>query len=199
MAFEEVGPETTLKSIIAFVLLKQSCLSHEDKKKVLTITNGVLEKTAIEGAMRSLSTKVLTGAGSTEKKKVYRTNFIEPEEAEQMKESGYNQAFTMTYEEADDMTQEALRVWQLGGMQMQWLFRLSRKILKNCFRIFQICIQPLFHIMKPVLASPRGSATEDFGLQVKRALVRATSGISVGAARTIEKGVQKAKMNSYKG
>ena len=46
VAFNEVGPDTTLKLIIAFVLLKQSCLSHEDKKKVLSITNGVLEKTA---------------------------------------------------------------------------------------------------------------------------------------------------------
>lgn len=60
----------------------------------ITSTNGVLEKTAIEGAMRSLSTNVLTGPGSSEKKKVYPTNFSE--------------AFAMTYEEEDDVSQEAI-------------------------------------------------------------------------------------------
>ena len=76
VAFEEVGQDTTLKSIKAFVLLKQSNLGPEDKKKVLTITNGQFEKTAIENAMRSLSTNVLTGGG-TDRKKVYPTNFVE--------------------------------------------------------------------------------------------------------------------------
>lgn len=70
VAFDEVGPDTTLKSVAAFVLLKQSCLSHEDKKKVLTMTNGVMETTAIEGAMRSLSANALNSSGSQEKKGV---------------------------------------------------------------------------------------------------------------------------------
>ena len=75
-AFEEVGQDTTLKSVIAFVLLKQSNLTHEDKKKILTMTNGVFEKDAIANAMRSLSTSVLSGPGS-EKKKVYPTNYVD--------------------------------------------------------------------------------------------------------------------------
>jgi len=35
VAFEEVGADTTLKTVVAFVLLKQSSLNHEDKKKIL--------------------------------------------------------------------------------------------------------------------------------------------------------------------
>ena len=76
MAFEDVGPETTLKAIKAFVLLKQSNLGHEDKKKVLTMTNGAFDERAIEKAMRSLSTSVLTGS-LQERKKVYPTNYVE--------------------------------------------------------------------------------------------------------------------------
>ena len=107
VAFDEVGPDTTLKSVMAFVLLKQSSLNHEDKKKVLTITNGVLEKTAIEGAMRSLSTNVLTGQGSVEKKKVYPTNFIETEENEPPRDSGTGQAYVLQQEE-EELTQDAI-------------------------------------------------------------------------------------------
>ena len=76
VAFEEVGQDTTLKSVIAFVLLKQSSLTHEDKKKILTMTNGMFDNDAIANAMRSLSTSVLSGPGA-EKKKVYPTNFVE--------------------------------------------------------------------------------------------------------------------------
>ena len=108
VAFDEVGPDTTLKSVMAFVLLKQSSLNHEDKKKVLTITNGVLEKTAIEGAMRSLSTNVLTGQGSVEKKKVYPTNFIETEENEPSRDSGSGQAYVLQQEEDEELTQDAI-------------------------------------------------------------------------------------------
>ena len=100
VAFDEVGPDTTLKSVIAFILLKQSNLSHEDKKKVLTMTSGVLEKTAVEGAMRSLSTNVLTGSGNMEKKKIYPTNYIEPDEPEVPKEA--NQAYAVNVDDEDE-------------------------------------------------------------------------------------------------
>ena len=62
VAFEEVG-EVTLKDVRAFILLRQCALSNEDKKKILTMTSGVLEIQLVEQAMRSLSTKVLTSAG----------------------------------------------------------------------------------------------------------------------------------------
>ena len=106
VAFDEVGPDTTLKSVIAFILLKQSSLNHEDKKKVLTMTNGVLEKTALEEAMRSLSTNVMTGPGSTEKKKIYPTNFIEPDEMEFNKD--INQTYAMGHEDEEELTYETI-------------------------------------------------------------------------------------------
>lgn len=108
VAFDEVGHDTTLKSVIAFVLLKQSSLSNEDKKKVLTMTSGVLETTAVEGAMRSLSTSVLNTAGTTEKKKIYPTNYVEPEEMDNSKDLGTSQAFFMNQEEDEELTPEML-------------------------------------------------------------------------------------------
>ena len=76
VAFEEVGLDTTLKAVKAFVLLKKSNLGNEDKKKVLTMTKGHFDEKVIEHAMRSLSTSVLTGS-MNDKKKVYPTNFVD--------------------------------------------------------------------------------------------------------------------------
>ena len=84
VSFDDVGGETTLKSVKAFVLLKQSNLNSEDKKKILTMTNGVMDVELVSNAMRSLSTKVLSGP--EEKKKVYPTNHVETEEEESMSE-----------------------------------------------------------------------------------------------------------------
>ena len=55
-------------------MLRQSGLSAEDKKKILMMTNGQLELSKVDQAMRSLSTCVLLGPGET-KKKVYPINF----------------------------------------------------------------------------------------------------------------------------
>lgn len=90
VAFDELGPDTTIKPVKAFVLLKQSSLSNDDKKKVFTIASGVLEVGAVENAMRSLSTNVLLRAGIGEKKKAHPTNYIEPEEDPTMQQS-FNQ------------------------------------------------------------------------------------------------------------
>ena len=49
-------------------MLRQSGLSSEDKKKILTMTNGKLDLTAVDQAMRSLSTRVLMGPGESKKK-----------------------------------------------------------------------------------------------------------------------------------
>lgn len=76
LAVEEVGADTTLKTVVAFALLKQSSLTREDKKKILTMTGGNFDKDSIANAMRSLSTSVLSGSG-TEKKRVYPTASIE--------------------------------------------------------------------------------------------------------------------------
>ena len=73
VAIEEVGLDTTLKAVKAFVLLKQSNLGNEDKKNVLTMTKGHFDEKVIEHAMRSLSTSVLTGSQMRKRKFIPRT------------------------------------------------------------------------------------------------------------------------------
>ena len=75
-AFDEIADDVTVKQMQAFVMLRQSGLSSEDKKKILTMTNGKLDLTAVDQAMRSLSTRVLMGPGES-KKKNYPINFSE--------------------------------------------------------------------------------------------------------------------------
>ena len=81
VAFQELG-EVNVQDMKAFILLRQSALNPEDKKKVITLTRGKLEASQIEGAMRSLATKVLGGGTAEIKKKTYPVNFVEedPEE-----------------------------------------------------------------------------------------------------------------------
>ena len=136
VAFEELGPDTTIKSVKAFVLLKQSSLSSDDKKKILTMTSGVLEVGAVENAMRSLSTNVLLGAGIGEKKKVYPTNYIEPEEdannaTEFQPESGH--AY-MAYSEDDDITTEAMDQLLAMGDADALLIQSFEKDLEDMFQ-----------------------------------------------------------------
>ena len=40
VAFQEVGMETTVKAVKAFVILRQSGLSVEDKKRVIAMSGG---------------------------------------------------------------------------------------------------------------------------------------------------------------
>ena len=77
VAFSDLDDKMTVKDVQAFLLLRQSALSIEDKKKVLTMVNGPLTLKGVEKAMRALSTKILVGA--VEKKKIYPANYVEPE------------------------------------------------------------------------------------------------------------------------
>lgn len=84
VAFLELG-KVELADMKAFILLRQSVLTPEDKKKVITMTimtSGELDATKIEGAMRSLATRVL-GGQPEQKKKIYPVNYTE-EEAEEV-------------------------------------------------------------------------------------------------------------------
>lgn len=80
VAFLELG-KVDLTDMKAFILLRQSALTPEDKKKVITMTSGELEASKIEAAMRSLATRVL-GGQQEQKKKIYPVNHVddEPEE-----------------------------------------------------------------------------------------------------------------------
>lgn len=85
VAFHDVGDSTTLGEVRAFVLLRQSSLGNEDKKRILTMVNGNLSVKEVENAMRTLSTKILTSSTTPEgKKKVYPANYMENEMAEEL-------------------------------------------------------------------------------------------------------------------
>ena len=78
VAFHEIR-DLTLGQVQAFIMLRQSILTSEDKRKVLVLANGELSPDKIDRAMRSLHTKILSNASDT-KKKVYPTNYVdEPE------------------------------------------------------------------------------------------------------------------------
>ena len=76
VAMDELGAKS-LKEFHAFLLLRQSVLSPEDKKRVLTMTNGDMDTKKIEQSMRTLATNILSSGEN--RKKVYPTNFVEPE------------------------------------------------------------------------------------------------------------------------
>ena len=99
VAFAEIGDSVTVKDFHAFILLRQSNLSPDDKKKVLTMTGGRMEIKAIDQAMRSLATRVLSGPGDV-KKKVYPVNFTEEENSDVFE--GGETAWNVSHDDEDD-------------------------------------------------------------------------------------------------
>ena len=108
-AFDDLGGQVTVKDMQAFVMLRQSALSNEDKKKVLAMTNGEIKLKGVEQAMRTLSTKVLFGTGEV-KKKIYPTNYVDTDETfnqhegEQVPQS----TFHVSAEEDEALTAETV-------------------------------------------------------------------------------------------
>ena len=78
VAFAELG-DVSIKKFQAFLQLRQSAIGVEDKKRILTMTNGKMDTIEIKKAMRTLSTMVLSN-NAEPKKKVYPTNYVEPEQ-----------------------------------------------------------------------------------------------------------------------
>ncbi|CAE7222829.1 unnamed protein product [Symbiodinium pilosum] len=91
VAFHELGDKITIKELQAFILLRQSSLTSEDKRKVITLTGGTLEIQKVEQAMRTLSTKILSSAGEI-KKKTYPANYVDDDEED----------INLTEEDADE-------------------------------------------------------------------------------------------------
>ena len=104
VAFRDLG-DVSLEDMRSFVLLRQSCLNPEDKKKVITMTGGVLQASKVEQAMRQLSTKVIVGQGD-QKKKIYPVNYAEEEQevhyAAQEEELDEESAFHVLWEQGDE-------------------------------------------------------------------------------------------------
>ena len=68
VAMDELGAKS-LKEFHAFLLLRQSALSPEDKTRVFTMTNGDMDTKKIEQSMRTLATNILSSGDN--RKKVY--------------------------------------------------------------------------------------------------------------------------------
>ena len=81
VAFHELGDSVTIKELKAFILLRQSNLNAEDKRKVITLTGGTLDAPKIENAMRTLSTKIL-GSSLEGKKRIYPANYVDDDDYE---------------------------------------------------------------------------------------------------------------------
>ena len=75
VAFNEIDTRS-VQDVRAFILLRQSALSVEDKKKVITMIGNDMTPTKVEASMRQLSTKVLMGQPEG-RKKVYPINMVE--------------------------------------------------------------------------------------------------------------------------
>ena len=75
VAFAEVGPDLT--QVKAFIMLRQSSMGIEDKKRIISMSDGY-DPTRIEKAMRTLTTKIL-GQADPGKKRVYPAAFVDDE------------------------------------------------------------------------------------------------------------------------
>ena len=105
VAFQDLG-KVSISDMKSFILLRQSYLTSEDKKRILVMTQGELKEEKISAAMRQLSTKVLTGQTEV-KKKTYPANYIEDdpeEEAHVAVEDDWDEgsAFQALLEHGDD-------------------------------------------------------------------------------------------------
>ena len=112
VAFADLDDKLTLKEIQAFLLLRQSALTIEDKKKVLTMVNGPLTLKEVEKSMRALSTKILVG--TAEKKKIYPANYVEPETPETEPNLAPTMVTSSWTEEAEECDQETINY--MAGM-----------------------------------------------------------------------------------
>ena len=115
-AFNDLGGKITVQDMQAFVLLRQSGLSNEDKKRVLSMTNGELKLKSVEQAMRTLSTKVLLSSGEP-RKKIYPTNYVEPDDVPQGNddETPIQSTYSAMTEDEDVLPSETLEQMALSG------------------------------------------------------------------------------------
>ena len=109
VAMDELGT-VDVKQFHAFLLLRQSALGLEDRKRVLTMTAGDMKVSKVEQAMRTLATNVLS-AGAEPKKRVYPTNYVEPE-VEQ--DANVAATYQIVYEE-DEIDAETLEQMAQNG------------------------------------------------------------------------------------
>ena len=115
-AFHDLGTKVTVSEMQAFILPRQSCLSNEDKKRVLSMSGGELSLTKMESAMRTLSTRVLFGSGEV-KKKVYPANYVDASDdhAHNDDETVPHSTYHAAVEEDDVLTAETVESLAQAG------------------------------------------------------------------------------------
>eukprot|EP00435_Cladocopium_sp_Y103_P017364 s1359_g4.t1 len=121
VSFHELGT-LTVKDIKAFIVLRQSALGVEDKKRVLTMAGDPLTQEAVEKAMRQLSTKVLVGQNEG-RKKVYPVNFVEDEPDE---------AFVTQEHEMMDEEQAIILMAEQGDDDAQLIKEFEDQLIEVC-------------------------------------------------------------------
>ena len=112
VAFDDLGSDIKIQDVKAFILLRQSCMTSDDKKKVLTMTGGNMDTKRIDQAMRSLATRVLAGRNDP-RKKVYPTNFVDEEPVESS--DNFEPAWNVTSSGADDDYDDSEFIEQLAN------------------------------------------------------------------------------------
>ena len=121
VAFHDLG-DMTIKDVRAFIQLRQSSLSVEDKKKVIAMVGHPLTFEAVEKAMRQLSTKILVGQQDG-KRKVYPVNYVD-EDVEEVN-------FTTEQENPDDELAIALLAKQ-GDEEAQLVQDFEDQLIEVC-------------------------------------------------------------------
>ena len=131
-AFHDLPEKVTVQDMQTFILLRQSNLSNEDKKRVLAMTGGLLEKKVVENAMRTLSTKVLLGSNEV-KKKIYPTNCVEPDDSVPPgdEDSQVSSTYVSQVEDEDALTAEIIDHLSLQGDEDALLVQQFEKDLED--------------------------------------------------------------------
>ena len=134
VAFSDMGPDLTMKDVQAFILLRQSSLSSEDKRKVITITGGSLEASKIEQAMRTLPTKILT-TGTEAKKKIYPANYVDTDDFDEAHfVDDILDDETMVMQMAEDGDEDAIFVTEYEGQILDYVQEMPE--LAECFNAY---------------------------------------------------------------
>ena len=124
----------------------------------MTIISGVMDIEAVEQAMRSFSTNVLTG--TTDKKKVYPTNYVNSDDEEQNnEETQYGQPSYLAQYDDEEVTNEYIENLAASGDGALPVQGFERDLTD----LFQDSTRPSLPIKKPVVELQNVAKAEGSG------------------------------------
>ena len=150
---ELINRGTKLEEVQAYVLLRQSLLPPEDKKRILVEHAGDLKYDPVARSFRLLGSKFfndLQGGRSSVKTKVYEANVSEVQDAEVYKATedfASERAFVAHHDQAqdsDELDAETFEIFLAADDQDAPL----NKILKTSCRTFRRCMTQWCHTWK---------------------------------------------------